>query len=200
MARAFRNVLDDIDERRSVQSFASVRSSRSSMSRRLQWQRRPNASVESTVSEGGYMTSSAAARRGCFANYSAATGGSVSVTRTAMSVDCDDLTPVNDGSYTNMALSAESRRASTKSRSYENVGGTSSINATAGTACVVMATSDAPAPLLASSSLRITKQASLPVTITTVNRPLAGPPGVSSDYMSTHDSDVNLRQFTLPTV
>jgi hypothetical protein len=143
------------------------------------------------------MSSSAAARRGCFANYSAATGGSVSVTRTALSVDCDDLTPANDGSYTNMALSAESRRASTKSRSYENVGG----NATAGTACVVLTTpSDVPAPLLPSSSLRITKQTSLPVTITTVNRPLAGPPGTSSDYMSTHDSDVNLRQFNIPTV
>ena len=144
VARAFRNVLEDIDERRSIQSFASVRSSRSSRSRRTQWSHRPTTSVDSTVSE----TFIATCRRG--------------------------LTADPDGSYMNMGL-ADSRRASTKSRSYENVGSTANPSNVA-----VLSTTSAAA--------KFTKQSSLPVA-----KPMLCP-----DYMSTTDSDVDLRHFTIP--
>lgn len=143
VARAFRNVLEDIDERRSIQSFASARSSRSSRSRRAQWGHRAATSIDSTTSE-SYATSAA---------------------RRVLSTD-------PDGSYLNMAL-AESRRASTKSRSYENVGS----NADAVAAATVPTT-------------RFTKQSSLPV-----NKPMLCP-----GYMSTNDSDVDLRRYKIPLV
>ena len=193
VARAFRNVLDDIDERRSIQSFASARSSRSSRSRRLQWQRRPTASIESTVSDGGGVyAASAAMRRGYFATSGASNTFTAPtivppVGLLTVSVDEPDML---DGAYINMGLAADSRRASTKSRSYENVSPLSS--AMGGASCVVMATSPS-----AGGSLqpRFTKQTSLPVTIAAAGG-RAPPSACNVDYMSTHDSDVDIRQFS----
>jgi len=142
-------VLEDIDERRSIQSFASIRSSRSSRSRRMQWaSHRATTSVDSTVSETYIATS----RRGLAAD------------------------PI-DGSYLNMGL-ADSRRASTKSRSYENVGSTGA-NASNVAAALGPSTS---------AAAKFTKQSSLPVA-----KPMLCP-----DYMSTNDSDVDLRHYTIP--
>jgi len=76
-----------------------------------------------------------------------------------------------DGSYMNMGL-ADSRRASTKSRSYENVG----------------STSNTPNVVSTSAAAKFTKQASLPV----------AKPMICPDYMSTNDSDVDLRHYTIP--
>ena len=90
-----------------------------------------------------------------------------------------------------MALAAESRRPSTKGRSYENVGATLTGS---GASCVVMATSPV-GTLQPSSALRFTKQASLPVTITTVGRTTVGG-ATCNDYMSTHESDVDMRHYT----
>jgi len=79
-----------------------------------------------------------------------------------------------DGSYMNLGL-ANSRRASTKSRSYENVGST----ANAPNVAVLASTS---------ATAKFTKQSSLPVA-----KPMLCP-----DYMSTNDSDVDLRHYTIP--
>jgi hypothetical protein len=165
----------------------------------MQWQRKPTASMESTVSEGGYVTSAvnASTRRGYFATaglssnaVSSSGGAGAGGGGLTMSVDHED---VHDGSYTNMALAAESRRASTKSRSYENVGGTSTA---AGAGCVVMAASPIGS-LQPISGPRFTKQASLPITITTVGRTSVGG-APCNDYMSTHESDVDMRHYNMP--
>ena len=79
-----------------------------------------------------------------------------------------------DGSYMNMGL-AESRRASTKSRSYENVGSTANPANIAALAST-------------SATAKFTKQSSLPV----------AKPMICADYMSTNDSDVDLRHYTIP--
>jgi len=79
-----------------------------------------------------------------------------------------------DGSYMNMGL-ADSRRASAKSRSYENVG------STANTPNVAILPS-------ISATAKFTKQSSLPVA-----KPILCP-----DYMSINDSDVDLRHYTIP--
>ena len=178
VARAFRNVLDDIDERRSIQSLNSVRSSRSARSRQQQWIRRPAASVDSTMSADGGRRLGVLKDRTVF-------------NPLAMSVDIED--ELHDGSYTNMALAAESRRASTKSRSHENVGATSSgINSSGGAAARIMAAAATPDGVL---SAKFVKQASLPVTVTIGGRPVPA----CYDYMSTHNSDVDMRQFTMTT-
>jgi len=118
----------------------------------MQWSHRPTVSIDSTVSETFIACTSRHA--------TAATA----------------LSPDPDGSYMNMGL-ADSRRASTKSRSYENVGSSTAAN----TPNVAVLASVA-------SSAKFTKQSSLPV----------AKPVMCADYMSTNDSDVDLRHYTVP--
>jgi len=113
-----------------------------------------------------------------WATHRATTSVDSTVSETYIATSRRGLAADPDGSYLNMGL-ADSRRASTKSRSYENVGSTGGAN-----------TSNVAAALGASTSAtaKFTKQSSLPVA-----KPMLCP-----DYMSTNDSDVDLRHYTIP--